>query len=81
MQSRIRVATSSGALAQALDRVPADLEVLAGLDQGDVDRPAQLGEIVADHLHLVAETAQEHAAGASVSRLVPLRVQGDHDCS
>ena len=53
-----------GALAQAFDGVAAYLEVLARLDQRNVDRPPQLREVISDDLDLVAQTTS-NAAGAS----------------
>ena len=47
-----------GALAQPPDRVAADLEMLAGFDQRDVDATLQLREIVADDLDPMAQGPQ-----------------------
>ena len=80
MQSRMRVADQLGPLAQAPDRVAADLQVLARLDEHDVDRPPDLGEVVADDLDRVTEPAQ-HRRRCVLLQFVPLRVQRDDERS
>ena len=54
-----------GPLAQPPDRVAADLQVLARLDERDVDGALELGEIVADDLDRVAERRAASPPGAS----------------
>ena len=53
-----------GPLPQAPDRVAPDLQVLARLDEHDVDGPLQLGEVVADDFDRVP-SPRSIAAGAS----------------
>jgi len=69
-----------GALAETLDGVASYLEVLSRLDERHVDRAAELREIVADHLDVVAQAPQHHGRCVGLG-LVPLRVQGYNCCS
>ena len=69
-----------GPLPQAADGVATDLQVLARLDEHDVDGPFDLGEVVADDLDRVPQPAQ-HRRGRVLLQLVALRVERDDECS
>ena len=69
-----------GPLAQAPDRVATDFQVLARLDEHDVDRPPDLGEVVADDIDRVTEPAQ-HRSGGVLLQFVPLGVERDDEGS